>query len=140
MKIQLPNREKIILEDNLSLEDKMKLVLSLVNEWRDVCLENWSSNAVKYFLDSLSSYLLWHKNNDDKDKKNNGILSRYKLLMMNRRTDEKRKELPIGNFSKLECFVHNYNETKKLKAEIKAELERSKTEAGEVKVWKNQPD
>lgn len=139
VRIQLPDGRKTNLEDDISFAEKKRKVLDLIKEWKDVCLENWHSNSVKYFLDSLTNYLLWHKGEDViKDDNEDDILSRHQLLMMNRRTDDRRKELPAGDLSNFDVFVHNYEETKKRKLEIKDEVEKSKKEIGDVKVWKKE--
>lgn len=86
MKIQLPNGEKIKLDDDISLEEKKKIVKQLVDEWRDIVKADrmtWFSNAVKYFLDSLANYLVWHKEGS-KNKEDREILSREQLEQMHK--------------------------------------------------------
>lgn len=61
MKIQLPDGQKKILNESLSLSEKMEVVQTMVDEWDSVLIGNWDSFSVKVFLDSLSNYLVWHK-------------------------------------------------------------------------------
>lgn len=61
MKIQLPNGEQDILDESLSLDEKMAVVVKMSEEWHCLSRKNWESNSIKYFLDTLSNYLVWHK-------------------------------------------------------------------------------
>lgn len=86
MKIQLPNGQQHNLDDGISLDEKKQVVEDLVEEWRSIIMLNWHSNGVKFFLDSLANYLVWHKEAEeigyqDKDvlsKKRTERLVRYK--------------------------------------------------------------
>lgn len=83
MKIQLPDGKKIYLDDNISLEEKKEVVEKLVDEWRDIVKQDrktWFSNAVKYFLDGLANYLVWHK--EEKWTEDKEILSIAKTEQM----------------------------------------------------------
>lgn len=85
MKIQLPDGKRIKLEDNISLEEKKKVVKQLVDEWRDIVKtdkKTWFSNAVKYFLDALANYLLWHKEKEQKWTEDKEVLSITKIEQM----------------------------------------------------------
>src|SRR5690606_18140445 len=82
MKIQLPNGQKSNLDENISFEEKLQIVEDLVEEWMPVIILNWHSNSIKFFLDSLSNYLVWHKEEDEngyKGYEDKEILSRKKM-------------------------------------------------------------
>lgn len=61
MKIILPNKQVIYLDHELDIDEKLKIVKSLLREWEEVIHENWLSDSVKYFLNSLSSFLVLGK-------------------------------------------------------------------------------
>ncbi len=82
MKIQLPNGQNYILDENITLEEKMKVVESLTETWRKIIISNWHSNSVKFFLDSLVNYLVWHKEPEEKGQEDKEILSRKKVEKM----------------------------------------------------------
>lgn len=90
VKIQLPNSTRIELDNNLSLEEKKRLVEELIEEWKPIIESGWESNSVKYFLDSLTNYLVWHKEEEDKGKEDKYIMSKKKLdKLSNHRKDSK---------------------------------------------------
>ena len=68
MKIQLPNGKQHTLDDDITLEGKIVEVNNLLKEWEFEIHNGWDSNAVKFFLDSLSNYLVWHKDVKDSNK------------------------------------------------------------------------
>src|SRR5690606_34894445 len=61
MKLQLPNGQKSVLDENLTLEEKLQAVEQLVDEWQEHITRNWDSPMIKYFLDTLANYIVWHK-------------------------------------------------------------------------------
>lgn len=82
MKIQLPNGQQQQLDENISLADKKKLVEDLTEEWYPILKRNWNSNSVKFFLDTLANYLVWHKEDEEKGKEDKEVLSRKKMEKM----------------------------------------------------------
>ncbi|AYP68237.1 hypothetical protein PQE75_gp105 [Bacillus phage vB_BcoS-136] len=100
MKIQLPNGQKSILDDSISLEEKVKIVEDLTEEWMTVIKLNWDSNSVKFFLDSLANYLVWHKEEEDTshDKE---VMSRNKTNRLLRG----RKDIPFSNLSSKDVIL-----------------------------------
>lgn len=84
MKIQLPSGKQRTLDENISLEDKKKIVEDLTEEWMYVIRLNWHSNSVKYFLDSLANYLVWHKEREEgkRGEEDKEILSKKKMEKM----------------------------------------------------------
>ena len=82
MKIQLPNGRQHILDEHISLEDKLKVVEDLTEEFINLIQLNWHSNSVKFFLDSLSNYIVWHKEPDVKFTNDKEVLSRKKMEQM----------------------------------------------------------
>lgn len=82
MDLKLPNGKEIILDENLNITEKIDIVNSLVEEWENFCIENWTNYNVKFFLDNLSNYLVWHKEDREKDKRGKEdkfILSKKKV-------------------------------------------------------------
>jgi hypothetical protein len=82
MKIQLPNGQQHTLDEHISLDDKLKVVEELTEEFMEVIKLNWYSNSVKYFLDSLVNYIVWHKEPEEKGLEDKEILSRKKMEKM----------------------------------------------------------
>jgi hypothetical protein len=75
MKMQLPNGAKIILDESITLEEKKQIVADLTEEFEHIIRLNWSSNNVKFFLDNLANYLVWHKEEEDKNTQDKDVLS-----------------------------------------------------------------
>jgi len=82
MKIQLPDGKQRTLDEHIPLEDKKRIVEDLTEEWMTIIKLNWHSNSVKYFLDSLANYLVWHKEEDLKWTEDKEVLSRTKIEQM----------------------------------------------------------
>jgi hypothetical protein len=83
VKIYLPTGQKVDIDNSLSLEDKMEVVDSLIREHEEYIIENWDNKFVKFFLENLANYLVWHKM-EAKNKEDKEILSMKKLEKMNR--------------------------------------------------------
>lgn len=96
MKIRLPNGKQHILKDDITLEEKVKIVEELTEQWKSEIENCWDSNAVKFFLDSLSNYLVWHKDNEDINKEDKEVMSRNKTNRLYRG----RKDIPFSSLSK----------------------------------------
>ena len=96
MKIRLPNGEQHILKDDITLDEKVKIVEELTEQWKSEIDNCWNSNAVKFFLDSLSNYLVWHKDNKDVNKEDKEVMSRNKTNRLYRG----RKDTPFSSLSK----------------------------------------
>lgn len=97
MKIQLPNGEKLTLDENIKLTQKVQLVESLTTEWHPILLENWDSNSVRFFLDGLANYLVWHKEEEEKNKQDKEVLSIKKVEQMEGK--RKANSLPFSSLS-----------------------------------------
>jgi len=91
MKIQLPNGNQRTLDDDLSLDEKKSIVEDLTEEWMTIIKLNWHSNSVKYFLDSLANYLVWHKN-EEAVKEDKDVMSKNKTNRLHRG----RKDVPFS--------------------------------------------
>lgn len=102
MKIQLPNGQKIDLDENVDLQEKIFLVNHLSNDWMPIIILNWNSNSVKYFIDTLANYLVWHKDKEEQGREDKEILSRGKLEKMNKF----KKRSKTVNFSDLSQDYH----------------------------------
>lgn len=99
MKITLPNGERCELNDNLNIEDKRKEVSMLMEEWDESIHHGWLSDSIKYFLDSLSNYLVWHK---EKDGTENNINIEDKYVMSRNKTNRLhrgRKDIPFSSLN-----------------------------------------
>ena len=96
MKIQLPNGKQHTLDDDITLEEKIVEVNNLLKEWEFEIHNGWDSNAVKFFLDSLSNYLVWHRDDEDSNKEDKEVMSRNKTNRLYRG----RKDIPFSSLSK----------------------------------------
>lgn len=86
MKIQLPNGEQTELDESLTLEEKLAVVNTYTQEWEESISANWEKDQIKYFLDTLSNYIVWHKEPEIKHagagSEDKEVLSRKKMEMM----------------------------------------------------------
>lgn len=82
MKIQLPNGERLVLDNNLGIEQKKELAWQMTMEWDDAICSNWESEAIIFFLDGLANYLTWHKEEDEKNKQDKEVLSIKRIEQM----------------------------------------------------------
>lgn len=94
MKIQLPNGKQTNLDDGLPIDEKKRVVKNLSEKFLPIISKNWHSNSVKFFLDSLSNYIVWHKEEDESghDKE---VMSRNKTNRMLRG----RKDITFSDLS-----------------------------------------
>ena len=97
MIIQLPNGQKLTLEENIEINEKLLIVENLIIEWNPYLRKNWSTTPVRFFLDGLANYLVWHKDANNKNKHDKEILSVFKVNQM----DGKRKanSVPFSSLS-----------------------------------------
>lgn len=84
MKIQLPNGQRHELDDGISLDEKVEVVEKLVSEWERIIILNWNSNSVRFFLDSLANYLVWHKEDPNDITEDKEVMSRNKTNRLHR--------------------------------------------------------
>lgn len=70
MKIQLPDGRKEDLNEHITLDEKKQVVEELTERWMPTILLNWDSRSVRFFLDGLSNYLVWHKEEEEKNYSN----------------------------------------------------------------------
>ena len=97
MKIQLPNGQKQTLNDDLTIDEKKKLVDELSDEWTLILRSDWKiwdSNNTRYFYDGLANYLVWHKE-EDSEKEDKEVMSRNKTNRLHRG----RKDVPFSSLS-----------------------------------------
>ncbi|PES54524.1 hypothetical protein [Bacillus thuringiensis] len=83
MKILSPFGDKIELDNSLSLSQKVDKVSELVKEFETEIENNWESTNVRYFLDGLANYLVWHKEEEMKNKEDKEVMSVDKVKQMN---------------------------------------------------------
>ena len=96
MNIRLPNGERTSLPQHESIELRLREVEVLILEFENFCIDgNFTQNTI-YFLDGLSNYLVWFRENSDNtlDKE---VLSKNKLKKMEN-YDE--KNIPFSSLSK----------------------------------------
>jgi hypothetical protein len=94
MNIQLPNGKKYNLDETLTIEEKIKKVEEITEEWMPVIRANWFSDSIKFFLDSLANYLVWHKE-EDGIREDKEVMSRNKTNRLVRG----RKDIPFSSLN-----------------------------------------
>ncbi len=82
MKIHLPDGRKAELDKNKDLNEKIAIVKELIDEWINEIYSNWNSNSVRFFLDGLANYLVWHKDEEKKGLEDREVLSIKKVEEM----------------------------------------------------------
>lgn len=82
MKLQLPNGNRVELPKHETLNDVMRVVNRLLKEFDDTLLDNPTSPKVIYFLNGLSNYIVWFKDEEMKNKHDKEVLSREKTSKM----------------------------------------------------------
>jgi hypothetical protein len=97
LKIQLPDGKRLTLNEDISLDEKLKIVEDLTIEWDSILLGNWDSNSVRFFLDGLANYLVWHKEDEDKNKQDKDVLSIKKVEQMEGK--RKANSIPFSSLS-----------------------------------------
>lgn len=100
MQMQLPNGKKITLDEHISLEEKKNKVEELTEEWLPIIHLNWmneSNNSIKFFLDNLANYLVWHKEEEDKNMQDKEVLSVRRVEEMSGK--RKAKAIPFSSLS-----------------------------------------
>lgn len=93
MRVVTPDNKTIFLDDKADLDERMKIVKQLTEQYQEYYDNAWETNSVKFFLDRLSTYVntgFKEKYTHDKE-----VLSLSKLKKMNR--GDKR----VRNFSDL---------------------------------------
>jgi len=88
MKILSPIGETIELKTSITLEEKMMKVNELIGKYETEINKNWNSNPVKYFLDSLSNYIVWHKEEEMKNKEDKEVMSHNKVRKLHKFDDK----------------------------------------------------
>lgn len=105
MKVLLPSGIEHELDEKLELSEKIAKVEELLFEHSESIINNWKSDNVKFFLDSLSNYLVWHKE-DGESGHDKEVMSKNKTNRMIRG----RKDTPfssLGKQSKEMLFCEN---------------------------------
>ena len=57
MIIELPNGNRAELDNDFTIDDKVRKVEELVLEFEDYICEGWETTRIKFFLNGLSNYL-----------------------------------------------------------------------------------
>ena len=80
MIIELPDGERIDLDNDKTIEDKIKCVDNLICKFESAIVEGWESTRIRFFLNGLSNYICWHK--EEKYSHDKEVLSKTKDLRM----------------------------------------------------------
>lgn len=95
MKLKLPNGEEINLDVKLPLDERKRVVDSILEEWSWYFEHSWGLNKTKVCLEILSNYLCMVKEEEDKNKEDKYIMSATKIKHMERGSSK------TSNFSNL---------------------------------------
>lgn len=95
MKITLPNGDRHLLNDDATLDERIQIVVALLEEWEYEIYIGWKSNSIRLFLDSLSNYLIWYKGEKENDN-NSDVLSKNQTNRLYRG----RKDIPFSSLNK----------------------------------------
>jgi hypothetical protein len=82
VKIQLPDGNKVTLDEKITIIEKLKVVEDLAELWMPIIRRNWDSNTARFFIDGLANYLVWHKEIEDAGKEDKDVLSIKKVEQM----------------------------------------------------------
>lgn len=96
MNIRLPNGERTSLPQHNTIDERLKEVYDLLKEFDSFFLDGAYTQNRLYFLDSLSNYLVWFKEESD-NALDREVLSKNKIKKMNN-YDE--KNIPFSSLSK----------------------------------------
>lgn len=80
MMIELPNGNRVELDNEISIDEKLKKVEELILEFEDYISDSWETTKTKFFLNGLSNYLCWHK--EEKYTHDKEVLSKRKVRQM----------------------------------------------------------
>ena len=108
MKLKLPNGEKIELNEKLSIKEKLKIVNDLVDEWDEQIHESWFNTKIKYFLDGLANYLVWHKDEHERNTVDKYVLSVVKVEELSGK--RKGKSIPFSSMTDMQMVLFDSGE------------------------------
>lgn len=100
VKLQLPDGQRIDLDENITLDEKIVVVTKLTEKWQSIIESNWKSNSIRFFLDGLANYLVWHKELDKKNKQDKDVLSITKVEEMSGK--RRGKTTPFSSLPKVD--------------------------------------
>ena len=84
MNIQLPNGERKVLPNHKNIEERMIEVEELLKTYDEYISTSWETTNVSYFLNGLSNYLVWFKEEDEISKSDKEVLSRRKMTKLSK--------------------------------------------------------
>lgn len=108
MNLQLPNGDRISLPNHNNIEERMFEVENLIDEFDLYITNNPISPKIIYFLNGLSNYLVWFKDEDSINKNDKIVLSKEKMSKMNKYDP---KNIPFSSLSTEEQFKYGVSET-----------------------------
>lgn len=93
MKVLLPNGESKYLKEYSNLNKRSKEVEELTERFSLEISMFWEDDRIKYFLDTLANYLVWHKDEDMFGEEDKEVMSIRKIEEMN--GERKSKSIPF---------------------------------------------
>lgn len=110
MKIQLPNGKSKILDESRDIEYKKRLAFNLSKGFAEVIVANWESKTIRFFLEGISNYLVWHKEEDMKGKQDKEVISLEKEKQISGK--KKSPSLPFSSLSHMQKEILGLDEVK----------------------------
>lgn len=95
MIIELPDGNRVELNNDISIDEKLKKVEELILEFENYICDSWETTKIKFFLNGLSNYLCWYK--EEKYSHDKEVLSKTKDLRMKKYDD---KNILFSNLNK----------------------------------------
>lgn len=108
MNLQLPNGDRISLPNHTNIEERMFEVENLIEEFDIYITNNPLSPKIIYFLNGLSNYLVWFKDEDSINKNDKEVLSKDKMSKMNKYDSN---SIPFSSLSPDEQSKYGISET-----------------------------
>lgn len=108
MNIQLPNGERLAIPDYDDIEQRKNKVVELLEEFDAYIIQSWDSPKVIYFLNGLSNYLVWFKEEELVNKLDKDVLSKTKTKNLNKYD---KHNIPFSSLSLEESIKYGLSET-----------------------------
>lgn len=82
MKLKLPDGKVLSLDKELPIEEKLENVRKILDQYENEFLKSLHTNKTRVCLEILSNYIVFHKEEEDKNKKDEYILSEKRIREM----------------------------------------------------------